>query len=471
MKLVWFRNDLRCRDNPALFNACRRADGGGVVAVVTLCTEQWSSHDESTARVEFWLACLRSLQTELAELNIPLRVIDAGSFDHVPEQLCSLARELQCDGLFLNQEYCLNEVIRDKQVVERFHAEGIEVFGFHGDVVFAPGTIMNGQGHPFRVFTPFSKAWRREFASQHPQPLPLPEVQPRMPLQPQRDVDQIPNSLGYAVGNTHWSQELWPSGTEVAHLRLQQFVADKAVDYGGQRDFPAHEGTSSLSPYLSCGVISARQCLAALEAEFALDSWLDNQWVTEIIWREFYRHLMVHFPEMNRWQPFKPDVESRIHWLQDESLFDAWSRGETGYPIVDAGMKQLLATGWMHNRVRMIVASFLTKLLRQDWRHGARFFMQNLVDGDFASNLGGWQWSASVGADAAPYFRIFSPMRQAERFDPQGEYVAQWLPELRVLNGLQRHDPERAASLGRPLPIIDYSRARAESLASYQRAT
>lgn len=470
MKLVWFRNDLRIVDNPALFRACDDAAGQGVLAVATICPSQWASHDESPAKVEFWLANLRDLQQQLTALGIPLKLVHVDSFADLPGKLLSLAEQLHCDGLYLNREYCLNENLRDKQVVARFREADIPVYGLHGDLVFAPGKVMNGQGLPFRVFTPFSKVWRSLFTEQHPVPLPAPPVQSSPPLPNGLVADVIPDRVDYAINNgSHWIPSLWPAGTESAHTRLTDFVSIRVEGYAADRDFPSLDGTSTLSPYLSCGVISPRQCLAALAAASESTSWLDNQWVTEIIWREFYRHLLMHFPDMNRWQPFRPEVESRIRWLDDDRLFAAWCQGETGFPIVDAGMKQLLATGWMHNRLRMITASFLTKLLRQDWRKGACFFMNHLIDGDFASNLGGWQWSASVGADAAPYFRIFSPMRQAERFDPKGDYVAHWLPELKELKGMQRHDPAFAAKVGRPAPIIDYSKARAASLADYQR--
>ena len=470
MKFVWFRNDLRVADNPALCRACDDAAGQGVLAVAAVCPLQWASHDESPAKVEFWLANLRDLQQQLTALGIPLKLVHVDSFADLPGKLLSLAEQFHCDGLYLNREYCLNENLRDKQVVARFREADIPVYGLHGDLVFAPGKVMNGQGLPFRVFTPFSKVWRNLFSEQYPVPLPTPSVQPLPPLPNGLVVDVIPDRVNYAINNgSRWIPSLWPAGAESAHARLTDFVATRIEGYAADRDFPSMDGTSALSPYLSCGVISPRQCLAALAAASDSVDWLNNQWVTELIWREFYRHLMMHFPDMNRWEPFRPEVESRIRWLDDDRLFAAWCQGETGFPMVDAGMKQLLATGWMHNRLRMITASFLTKLLRQDWRKGACFFMNHLIDGDFVSNLGGWQWSASVGADAAPYFRIFSPMRQAERFDPKGDYVAHWLPELRELKGMQRHDPAFAAKVGRPEPIIDYSQARAASLADYQR--
>jgi deoxyribodipyrimidine photo-lyase len=304
------------------------------------------------------------------------------------------------------------------------------------------------------VFTPFSKAWRQLYLQQPSAPLPSP-----VQLSKQNYVitgsDAVPMDVGYGnqVGAS-WNNSLWPAGADHAHQLLQQFVHERSDNYKQLRDFPAQIATSSLSPYLSAGVLTTRQCIAAMQAYSQDPDWFYSQWITELIWREFYRHLLVAFPQMNRWQPFKPEVEAKISWQHDEKLFRAWCEGETGFAIVDAGMKQLLETGWMHNRVRMISASFLTKLLRQDWRLGARFFMQHLIDGDFASNLGGWQWSASVGADAAPYFRIFSPMRQTDRFDPQGAYISRWLPDELNSNHLA--------------PVIDYAVERNRSIDEYK---
>jgi deoxyribodipyrimidine photo-lyase len=249
--------------------------------------------------------------------------------------------------------------------------------------------------------------------------------------------------------------------------QLQGFVESQEPCYAEKRDFPAIKGTSSLSPALTIGALSARQCLAALQQARGDDSWLESTWLNELIWREFYRHLLVAFPGQSRLEPFRPEVETRISWLENEKAFEAWKAGETGYPIVDAAMKQLLATGWMHNRLRMIVASFLTKLLRIDWRRGEAFFMSKLIDGDFASNLGGWAWSASVGADAAPYFRIFNPQLQSEKFDPKGEFIAHWLPQLGKLPTKERHKPGAGQHLGRPAPVVDYKRARQAALDDY----
>lgn len=471
MKLVWFRNDLRVRDNHALYQACQDAQQWQpVVAVAVLTPAQWKIQDEGRCRVQFWLANLRKLAKDLAALNIPLKVLRVASNREVPEQLMALVRSLNAQALYFNREYPEYEQRRDDAVSALLGDAGITVHSFNSDTIIEPGQVRNKQGLPFRVFTPFSKAWRSLYAQELPTPLPMPAAQ----MESSVNGDPIP-SLSYELGSNDWDESLWPAGSDIAHDRLQQFAAEKAVQYPDHRDYPAMASTSTLSPYLSVGALSARQCMTALQLAddrpgWMEGEWLQNQWALEIIWREFYRHLLVDFPEINRLQAFKPDIERRLVWSDDDALFNAWSCGETGFPLVDAGMKQLLATGWMHNRVRMLTASFLTKILRQDWRKGAEFFMQHLIDGDFASNQGGWQWSASVGADAAPYFRIFSPQRQAERFDPDGLYIARWLPELEKVQGKHRFDPRFAVEAGRPQPIIDYSAARNRSIDDYNSA-
>lgn len=460
MQLVWLRSDLRLDDHPALHGAARARDG--VVAVATLTPEQWRAHDAAPARIAFWLANLEQLRSALAARNIGLRVLSAPRFADLPAALLQLAREVDARALWFNREYPLDEVRRDEQVGAAFRAARIPVNTCAGDCVLQPGRVVTGAGACFRVFTPFARAWRRELAATGWAPLPAPIRQPALPP----GNDDVPESLpGWS---STFRAELWPPGSAAARRRLAQFLRHDHADYAAQRDFPAATRTSRLSAYLSCGALSARQCLAAVAARAELRDWLVDVWVNELIWRDFFRHLIAAFPELSRCQPFRPEVESRIRWSNDERLWQAWCQGETGFPIVDAGMRQLLATGWMHNRVRMIVASFLTKLLNVDWRWGAGFFMRHLIDGDFASNLGGWQWSASVGADAAPYFRIFNPLVQGQRFDAAGDYVAHWLPELAALPPAKRQDPAAAHTAGRPPPIIDYRAARAASLANYQ---
>lgn len=459
-RLVWLRNDLRLADNPALSHACRGP--AEVIAVVALTPDSWRVHGESPARMGLWRDQLRLVAQDLARRNIPLRVLRLRHFDDCAGALAALVRELAVQELVFNQEYPLNERRRDRAVTDACTRLGIRVQTFHGELIIPPGQVQTRQGGPYRVYTPFSRAWRQRLPGVDRDVLPPPD---RMCVSAIRS-DPVPEDLDYQP--LTYRTDLWSAGEAAASERLQRFVLEQAADYARLRDFPARAGTSQLSPWLSIGALSARQCLAQLRGQGAPD-WLHSSWLNELIWREFYRHLLVAFPHLSQLQPFRPEVEARIQWRRDERAFQAWCRGETGFPIIDAAMKQLLETGWMHNRLRMLVASFLTKLLGIDWRRGADFFMRHLIDGDFASNLGGWQWSSSVGADAAPWFRIFNPQAQGEKFDPEGRFVALWLPELRTLaSGKGRQRPGAGAAQGRPMPIIDYKKARAISLDTYR---
>lgn len=468
MRLVWLRNDLRLTDNPALSHACR--DAAAVVLVVTLTPSSWESHGESRARMGLWRDQLKSLLPECRRLNLPLKVLQLNHFDDCSAALAELAKNLGAEELCFNYEYPLNERKRDAAVCERMARIGVVARAFHGDLIIPPGQVLTGQGGPFKVYTPFSNAWRKRLVDFDTPVLSKPSARPGALC----ESDPVPDDLGayLSSGQIPYRETLWPVGECAVSERLNRFVHERVQDYAGKRDFPRidpdSEGTSRLSPYLSIGALSPRQCMAALRVEAQDPDWLHSSWLNELIWREFYRHLLVAFPGLSRLEPFRPEVEARIRRLDDDEAFDAWCRGETGFPIVDAAMKQLLETGWMHNRLRMVAASYLTKLLRIDWRWGADFFMRQLIDADFASNLGGWQWSGSVGADAAPYFRIFNPQAQGEKFDPEGDFVAHWLPELREIPpGKRRHQPGAGAARGRPEPMIDYKQARQAALDDY----
>jgi deoxyribodipyrimidine photo-lyase len=457
MRLVWFRNDLRLADNPALAAACAAPP---VTAVVCLTPRQWARHNVSPTRMAYWHDRLAWLEGELAMCSIPLVRLRLQRFRDCPNALLELCRTLQVDELHLNYEYPLDERRRDHAVGQALRAGGVRMHGHHGDLILPPGSVLTGNGGPFKVFTPFSRAWRRRLLQTNHAPVAAP------PAAGKRITSSVTLS-GCAGDAGLYDRNLWPVEQERLLTRLERFLREQEPDYAQRRDYPALNGTSALSPALSIGALSARQCLAALQAERGDDSWLESRWLGELIWREFYRHLLVAFPGQSRLEPFKPEVEARISWQENETAFAAWKAGETGYPLVDAAMKQLSTTGWMHNRLRMIVANFLTKLLRIDWRRGEAFFMSRLIDADFASNLGGWSWSASVGADAAPYFRIFNPQLQSEKFDPEGSFIATWLPELASLPAQARHKPGAGQQLGRPAPIVDYTRARRAALEDY----
>ncbi|MEM7232987.1 MAG: deoxyribodipyrimidine photo-lyase [Planctomycetota bacterium] len=435
--LVWFRSDLRVSDNTALDAACRQFQE--VVAVFTICPDQWLEHDWASCRVTFLLQTLGELSSALEKLSIPLLIRTVPRFDGIAKELASVAKTHDCDALYFNREYEVNELRRDTAVVEEFEARGLRVRGYTDQVVIAPESINTSQGKFYTVFTPYKKSWVRALRA-------MGDIECRKTPRARRDLslesDRVPSTVkGFAKRDL---SKVWPAGEKEARRRLKKFVARRILDYAGSRDFPGVEGTSSLSPYLAVGSLSPRQCLkAALDAN---NGSCDEgrlgvtTWISELIWREFYRHVLVGYPRVCRNHPF--DLRTRdIEWREDDAGFERWCLGETGVPIVDAAMRQLAEIGWMHNRLRMVVAMFLTKNLFIDWRRGEKFFMNSLIDGDFASNNGGWQWSASVGTDAAPYFRVFNPMSQSEKFDPDGAFIRRYVPEISQRAGKDIHKP------------------------------
>ncbi len=465
--LVWFRADLRIADNTALFHACKEADNG-VVAVFALCPKQWASHDWGMAKVDFVLRNLEQLSAALAKLNIPLKLIDAGSFDSIPAKLLKVARAHHCDALYFNREHEVNELARDGDVQHCFDKAGIPVRSFVDQTILDVAEIETGAGGWYTVFTPFKRKWCATLEEQGPPPIwSTPRRQPKLDI----ISDPVPNHVGGFEGQSH--ADSWPAGEKEASKRLRRFVTKRIEGYKQNRDIPAVDGTSTLSPYLSSGVISPRQCLE--EAVAANNGQVDSgdagiaTWISELIWREFYRHVMIGFPRVCKHQAFKAATE-QLPWQHDEALFEVWCTGRTGFPIVDAGMRQLVQTGWMHNRLRMVVAMFLSKDLFIDWRWGERFFMQHLVDGDLASNNGGWQWSASTGTDAAPYFRMFNPYSQSRKIDPDGKFIKQFVPELAKIDGIDLHEPQPLllSNVDYPLPIIDRTESRARVMEAFK---
>jgi deoxyribodipyrimidine photo-lyase len=287
--------------------------------------------------------------------------------------------------------------------------------------------------------------------------------------------DPIPQHIEGFDKPARTLSEHWPAGEDEAQARLARFLDETVKDYGYLRDLPAKPGTSQLSAYLAAGVISPRQCLHAALAsnrgEFDSGSSGVQTWINELLWREFYKHILTGYPQVSRHRAFRAQTEA-LPWRDAPDDFQAWQEGRTGFPIIDAAMRQLLHTGWMHNRLRMIVAMFLSKNLLIDWRLGERHFMRHLIDGDLAANNGGWQWSASTGTDAVPYFRIFNPVSQSQRFDPEGRFIRHWLPELRGLDEKSIHQPVKSADLfannSYHSPIVDLSSSRQRALEAFK---
>ncbi|MFM9956842.1 MAG: cryptochrome/photolyase family protein [Phycisphaerales bacterium] len=468
MNIVWLHRDLRLADNPALFHAAK--PGKGVVAVFQACPEEWAAHDDAPVKIDFWLRNLAELSKTLAAKNIALRFRIVKRKD-IAKDLVAVAKELGASEVHYNIEYEINEAGRNAEAAAALEKAGIKVIAHHAQSTVPPDDIRTGEGRFYTVYSPFKRTCYKLFEERRLALTPDPRKQPEMIGTP----DPIPaviNGFESPVGAEHW-----PAGEAWAQRRLGQFVECRLTKYKADRDTPSIDATSMLSPHLAAGVISPRQCiLPALEAnkgKYDVGNEGVAHWISEVVWRDFYRHVLVGFPRVCMGRAFKPATE-RIVWNDDEAAFDAWREGRTGVPIVDAAMRQLKGLGWMHNRLRMVTAMYLTKDLFLDWRRGERHFMRHLIDGDLASNNGGWQWSASTGTDAAPYFRIFNPYSQSEKCDPEGVFIRQWVPELAGLDAKDIHDPSAIPALLRgkldypSKPIADHAKARERVMKAFQ---
>jgi deoxyribodipyrimidine photo-lyase len=465
--LWWLRRDLRLMDNQALSAALAHADR--VIPVFVLDPTLLNSPYVGPKRVAFLLGGLRRLDEDLRTRGSRLIVRHGDP----REELTVLMAECGAEAIFAEEDFTPYARQRDGGVAERLplHLVG-------GPIVHPPGTVLKAGGTPYTVFTPFSRRWRTLPPPQAGVILLAPDWLPTPPEVSSLPIPEEP-ALPSAVP--------FPPGEAEAQRRLRAFVEvdDPPIyRYAKARDRLDMDGTSRLSPYLHLGMLSARQAVvAALEATAAAPDAEARKgaetWLNELIWREFFVHILYHFPHVLQ-QSFRANLRV-ISWENDEGVFASWCEGRTGYPVVDAGMRQLAQTGWIHNRARMIVASFLVKDLLIDWRWGERYFMQHLVDGDSASNNGGWQWTAGTGTDAAPYFRVFNPTLQGKKFDPQGAYVRRWVPELVRVPDKFVHQPwkmpldvqEKAGCVigqGYPAPIVDHAWARERTLAAYAQA-
>ena len=457
-ELVWFRNDLRTADNAALTAACK--SGRPVRACFIVTPEQWHQHDWSPARVQFLLEHANALSKQLAKLGITLRFLHTDTFDASVDVLAEHCRQHNISHLHFNEEYGVNERKRDKQVRDKLAELDVSVKKYRDQTVAPVGQILTQKDEPYSVFTPFSRRWRVWIEEPRPTLYPIPSAIGSEVTAEQTDT--LPAPFENAP------EPLVETGEDAAHDALEEFLTERAASYKETRDFPALDGTSLLSPYLANGVLSGRQCLIAAQQTGSSGEGIET-WINEIAWRDFYINILYHYPRLSMHRAFKPETEA-LKWNEPGEHLEAWKEGRTGIPIVDAAMRQLKTTGWMHNRLRMITAMFLSKNLFIDWRLGEAWFMQNLVDGFLASNNGGWQWSASTGTDSAPYFRVFNPITQSERFDPKGEFIRNWVPELAKLDNKRIHDPSKGGVIpkGYPRPIVDLKESRKEAIARFQ---
>ncbi len=447
--VMWFRRDLRVGDNPALAAA---VEAGDVVPVFV--------HDPALTRraganrVAFLHATLEALDSELDGLLVQRHGPPASV-------IAALAAEVEADAVHVTEDFGPYGRRRDVEVEDRLVGDGRSLARVDSPYAVAPGTLLTGGGTPFKVFTPYSQVWRGHGWAD---PLDVPRSA--------RYLDGVRSDRRPETPAPDAAAGLPDAGEEAAHRAMDAFVDRHADGYADDRDRPDLDRTSRLSPYLKYGTIHPRQILAMLG-----DSAGATTFATELAWRDFYADVLFHRPDTVRTNFV--DTMDHLGWDRGEQAderFHAWAQGRTGYPIVDAGMRQLLAEGWMHNRVRMIVASFLVKDLHLDWRRGAAWFMRHLCDGDLASNTHGWQWTAGTGTDAAPFFRVFNPTRQGIRFDPAGDYVRRYVPELRAIDGPAVHEPWKLAgdlfageASAYPAPIVDHAAEREEALARYRR--
>jgi len=471
--IVWFRRGIRVRDNHALTEAVRAART--VVPVFILDPTILTHPTTAPVRVRFLFESLSALDTELQAIGGRL-IIRHGK---PVEELERLRHETGATSLFFGREYEPYGRERDKSVTEAMTKCGVSVTETDDHLLTEPGEVMSKTGTAYTVFTPYKRVW---FERAMDAPLPAPtRVQLPEGLSSEA-IPTLPASVGVSESYGGDAPEVRVRGGEKEGANwLQKFLDACLGGYGTERDFPSHEGTSRLSAYLRMGVLSPRQVFDAVRARRdelpAKTADGANTFLTELAWRDFYYQILFHFPHVQN-GAFKPAYDA-IRWQNDDRLFDAWREGRTGYPIVDAAQRQMNAQGWMHNRARMVTASFLCKDLLCDWRTGERVFMQRLVDGDQASNNGGWQWAAGTGTDAQPFFRIFNPTLQGEKFDADGAYVKRWCPELARIPAKYVHKPwdltEREQDavgcvLGRdyPRPIVDHKTQREKALAIYR---
>ena len=475
--IVWFRQDLRIADNPALAAAAAAGPVQPVYVLDDTTPGPWAPGGAS----RWWLhQSLAALGAGLAARGAPL-LLRRGP---APEILDRLAAETGARGVYWNQGYEPYAAASEQALHDRLRRAGREARRFNAGLLFKPGSLMTRDGKPFRVFTPF---WRACLArAEPPRPAPAPPALGAPSAMPAgdrlSDWALLPSKPDWSGGmRAAWIGDGQGPGEAGAAARLDSFLELALAGYRDGRDRPDRHGTSRLSPALHFGELSPRQLWHAVRAAEAArtDAGIAGgaeAFLRELGWREFSAHLLQHFPAMAE-LPLRPAF-ARFPWRSDATGLSAWQRGRTGYPIVDAGMRELWATGWMHNRVRMIVASFLVKHLLLPWQEGARWFWDTLVDADLANNSASWQWVAGSGADAAPYFRIFNPMLQGEKFDPDGRYVRMWVPELAALPDRFIHRPDTApdevlagasVTLGHsyPRPIVDHGAARARALAAF----
>ncbi|KAG5724998.1 Deoxyribodipyrimidine photo-lyase [Termitomyces sp. T112] len=528
--VYWMRMaDLRISDNRALSLASSQAQEQELplIVIFALSPQDYIAHDRSARRIDFTLRNLTKLKTSLADLNIPLHTIMHTPRRTMADRIISMIADFGCTSLYANMEYEVDELRRDLKVCELAKYEGIQTTFVHNKCIVEPGVILTKDNRSYSVYSPYQRSWLKELNSnishyleECPKPKPN-SVSTRKDEKFAALFDTpIPNAVeGFELkeADSKKMRELFPEGEESAAEILQRFLTTKSrtsqfgavnplapgaeksnkasriLTYDKDRDRADRDSTSRLSVYLSSGVLSIRECVRATmklfdsnEVEGGRNSGI-GRWVQELAWRDFYTCVLVGYPRVSMGRPFlekfsavvwedhqapedSETADKHLNREEDGEVLRRWKEGTTGVPIVDATMRCIKEMGWVHNRMRMITAMFLTKDLMFDWRVGERYFMEQLIDGDLASNNGGWQWSASTGVDPCPYFRIFNPYSQSTKADPTGDFIRHWVPELSKLRGTDLHNPSESAAkkLGYPLPIVKHAEARSRALRRFK---
>ncbi|MCU4674631.1 deoxyribodipyrimidine photo-lyase [Catenovulum sp. 2E275] len=491
MQLIWFRNDLRSLDHAGLHHALNTAEP--VVGIFVATESQWQQHDMASIKRDFIYQRVVDLAKKLAKLNIPLIIQTVDNYQQSVEVITDCCQQYPVNAVHICHDYELNEQQRDSLCQQQLDKLNIKLYGYHDNLIFAPNQITKADGDYYKVFTAFKKQWLNAFHQQMPVCFAKPKPQqadfskyPKLYQQLElalhqadkidSQLEQIKTVFDYQSEQVaNWQDYFICQESQILE-RLRRFCKEQVADYKKQRDFPLLDATSCLSPYLAVGSISPRQAINRLIAEQGDDVFSAESgsatWLSELIWREFYRHLTAVYPKISKGFAVKSEYQN-LNWQNDKTQFKAWCEGKTGFPIVDAAMRQLNQTGWMHNRLRMITASFLVKDLQINWRWGEQYFMRQLIDGDYAANNGGWQWSASTGHDAAPYFRVFNPTTQSERFDPKGLFIKKYCPELEAVPQKYIHQPHAflkqiKAGGDYPAPLVEHKVARQITLQMYR---
>ncbi|PWY97937.1 hypothetical protein BCV70DRAFT_165980 [Testicularia cyperi] len=524
--VFWMRmHDLRIHDSRALAHAsslaqqrAKKGKGGNLVALFVLSPGDYKAHDRSPRRIDFVLRALASLKKQFDRLNIPFVVLTIEPRTAVVDRIFDLCKQWNVSQLTANIEYEVDELWRDANLVAQAESKGVTVSLFHDCYVVPPGRVKTNDGRPYSVFSPWNRRWTdaisKDMSLIEASPDPAANdkaIHKDSTLGPLFDLDKlgkeygIPEQLsGFECKDRDYMAKLWPVADDAPQRVLDNFmkgkggltVLDSPADEPNSKDVGAYakesrlyrysegrnlmneNGTSRISPYLAAGLVSPRECLRRTKAltKNKLHVGRDSgaaMWNTEISFRDFYGHVLAAWPKVCMGHAFITKYEN-VRWETDAKTLEAWKEGKTGYPIVDAAQRQCMQQGYIHNRGRMITAMFLTKHLLHDWREGERHFSLNFIDQDFASNNGGWQWSASTGTDPQPYFRIFNPLSQSEKSDPNGDYIRHFVPELRNVKGKAIHDPygrltkAEFEKLGYPKPIVEHKEARERALRRYK---